>query len=146
MLFSTIMVEKGQQNWPEKNRIDWRHNCITKNQGRVAFDKALQNDMTKLSKENPQIQSPYTLTIGDEIKPFSANADHLFHDAVSILLVMHPRKDEIFLWNWDTHQTNQPQPGNREWTALGCSHSVCDGIEEIKEDRQSIYHNGEVIF
>jgi hypothetical protein len=57
---------------------------------RVDFDKRLVETLQVLNRHTPNLLSPYTLTIGDEIQALFAQAGTLFHDAVTILATIYP--------------------------------------------------------
>lgn len=50
----------------------------------------LSETLERLNRRNPDIASPYTLTLGDEFQVVLNQADHLFHDITSLLATITP--------------------------------------------------------
>ena len=44
------------------------------------------------NRQDPDLASPYTITLGDEFQAVFDSADALFCDAISILLALHPEQ------------------------------------------------------
>lgn len=90
--FSINIVEKPLKNI--KTNIALVADVIdSKNiKDRKAFEKKLQKALNKINKENKNILSPYTITLGDEIQAVFGRGDSIFKDSVTILEAIYPEK------------------------------------------------------
>lgn len=59
---------------------------------RDTFQKKLDSELKKINKENPNLLSPYTLTLGDEFQAVYGKADNLFIDIWKLMIGLHPQK------------------------------------------------------
>lgn len=59
---------------------------------RASLQKQLKSVIRQLNRKNPNLLSPYTITLGDEFQAVYAKAEHLFSDLVNILLALYPEK------------------------------------------------------
>ena len=60
-------------------------------QERGALQITLGKTLERLNRRNPDVVSPYTLTLGDEFQVVLKRANHLFHDITSLLAAIHPQ-------------------------------------------------------
>ena len=82
------------------------------------------------NRQDPDLASPYTITLGDEFQAVFDSADTLFCDAISILLALHP---EQVRFSFGIGAIETPINPNR---AIGMDgpafYNARKGIEELK--------------
>lgn len=99
---------------------------------REELQKALQEVLERLNKENESLASPYTITLGDEFQAVLKSADRLFIDIFTILAALHPVSVRFSLGIGSV-----ATPINKE-QAIGMDgpafHEAREGIQQLKED------------
>lgn len=100
---------------------------------RAKIQEKLADTLNSLNKENINLISPYTITIGDEFQAVFRNANKIFYDVMKILLTVYPEKIRfsIGIGTIDT-QINKKQAIGMDGPAF---HKAREGIEELKESQ-----------
>jgi len=107
---------------------------------RSSVQKKLQAALRQLNRTNPNLLSPYTITLGDEFQAVFSRAEHLFADSIAILLALYPEqvRFSIGVGAIDT-------PVNRQ-QAIGMDgpafYLARKGIERLKADGYLFITNG----
>ncbi len=98
---------------------------------RAHVQEQLVEVLSLLNGANPQLVSPYTVTLGDEFQAVLSGADELFYDAIAILGALHPHRVRFAYGVGDIiTPLNTKQAIGMDGPAF---HLARDGIEALKE-------------
>jgi hypothetical protein len=111
---------------------------------RVSFNRQLLKTLGNLSKSNPNLLSPYTITIGEEIQAVYKNADGIFRDAITILAAIYPQKMRFSFGVGElTTPINRDQALGMDGPAF---HFAREGIEKLKKTGELFLFSGDSLF
>ncbi|WP_455203217.1 SatD family protein [Kaarinaea lacus] len=107
---------------------------------RAALQKKLKAVIRQVNRKNPNLVSPYTITLGDEFQAVLNKADHLFFDFTTIMEALHPERVRFSI---SVGEINTPI--NRQ-QAIGMDgpafYAARHGIETLKSNEYLFTCNG----
>jgi hypothetical protein len=118
---------------------------------RSSVQKNLKAVIRQINRKNPNLLSPYTITLGDEFQAVFQKADQIFADIISILLALYPEqvRFSIGIGSLDT-PINKQQAIGMDGPAFYLARKGIEQLkatgyllitEGLKEDQQDLVNN-----